>query len=538
MTFNRHRWISYSLVGSLLAGGVGGTAAASSERSQHVQWSAQQKAEYLLNRLAYGPAPGDIDRVIQMGPEAYIAEQLHPETLAQPAELEQRLARLDSLKASPSELFTSFGPPARKAAKDDDAAIKQVQQNQNDVADQAREARLLQAIYSPAQLQEVMVDFWFNHFNVFIDKGPEGKLWTGAYERDAIRPYALGRFRDLLGATAKHPAMLFYLDNWQSSVASVDKNGNPRGGINENYAREVMELHTLGVDGGYTQKDVTELARILSGWTFVPKDLEAGVDPAFEFIDKKHDAGSKLFLGKTFAAGGGIDEGERALDMLAQSPATAHHLAYQLAQYFVDDQPPAHLVDRLAQRYLKTDGDIREVLATLFKSPEFLDPANAGKKFKTPFEYVVSSLRASGLPMVTNVRPLLNALRQNGEPLYACLTPDGYKNTEDAWLNPDAMIYRLNFANALGNGALPLWQSPPGADAQASNASNAAMPARMLPAANVIAPAPIKPLPPDPFVMEAALGNNFSLNTTEALADARPQLRAGLILGSPEFMRR
>jgi len=264
------------------------------------------------------------------------------------------------------------------------------------------------------------------------------------------------------------------------------------------------------------------------------------IPAAFEFVDKKHDAGAKVFLGKTFAAGGGIDEGERALDMLAQSPATAHHLAVQLAQYFVSDQPPAHLVDRLAQHYLKTDGDIREVLATLFKSPEFLDPANASKKFKTPFQYVVSSMRASGLPMLTNVKPLLNALRQDGEPLYACLTPDGYKNTEDAWLNPDAMIYRLNFANALGNGALPLWQSPPGADAQASNASNATMPARMLPASNLIAPAsaPSKPLPPDPFVMEAALGNNFSLNTAEALADARPQLRAGLILGSPEFMRR
>jgi uncharacterized protein (DUF1800 family) len=335
--------------------------------------------------------------------------------------------------------------------------------------------------------------------------------------------------------------MLYYLDNFQSSAVVTDRQGASHGGLNENYARELMELHTLGVDGGYTQQDVTELARIFTGWGFAPKQLEARRQPAFRFDPKRHDRGAKTFLGHDFPAGGGVEEGERALDLLAESPATARHIAFELAQYFVDDQPPPALVERLALRFEQTRGDIRRTLATLFDSPEFWDPQYYGAKFKTPYQYVVSSVRAAGLPMVVNLRPLLGAMFRNGEPLYGCLTPDGYKNTRAAWLSPGAMIYRLNFANALGSGTLPLWQQPPVAaavtPAAAAGSGSAApnMVDALLPASTA---APARPPPPDPFVMEATLGGSFSLDTAEALADARQQLRPGLLLGSPEFMRR
>jgi len=496
----------------------------------------EQKALYALDRLGYGPRPGDLDRVMSMGVDTYINEQLAPEKIAEPPELQQRLDALDTTRISTANLFRDYGPPARKAAGADEDARKKVEQAAHHVAEEAQQARLLRALYSPAQLQEVMTDFWFNHFNVFRDKGIEGQIWVGTYERDAIRPYALGHFRDLLGATAKHPAMLYYLDNWQSSVPHQDKNGDLKGGLNENYAREVMELHTLGVDGGYTQKDVTELARILTGWTYLPRELEAGTTQPFAFDPKRHDFGDKHFLGKTFngADSDGEDEGERALDLLARSPATAKHISYQLAQYFVADQPPPELVQRLSKRFRDSNGDIREVLRTLFHSKEFWDAAGSEGKFKTPYRYVVSAVRASGINVI-NFKPLLGALNQFGMPLYGCQTPDGYKNIESAWLNPDAMVYRLNFANALGNGNLPLYQEPQPAPAVPMPMAGG-MPVSM----NMTPPAPgpqNKPPPPDPMVLQATLGNPFSLKTSEALASAPPRLRAGMILGSPEFMR-
>ena len=499
----------------------------------------QQNALHVLDRLGYGPRPGDLDRVLTMGVDAYIDQQLAPEKIAEPPELQRRLDALDTTRLSAADLFRDYGPPARKAAGDDEDARKRVQQAANHVAEEAQQARLLRAIYSPAQLQEVMTDFWFNHFNVFRDKGIEGHIWVGAYERDAIRPYALGHFRDLLGATAKHPAMLYYLDNWQSSTPRQDRFGDTKGGLNENYAREVMELHTLGVDGGYTQKDVTELARILTGWTYLPRELQAGSQQAFFFEPRRHDFGDKHFLGKNFDGAGsdGEEEGERALDLLARNPATARHIGYQLAQYFVADQPPPELVQKLAKRFHDSNGDIREVLRTLFRSSEFRDAAASDSKFKTPYRYVVSAVRASGIDVI-NFKPLLGALNQLGMPLYGCQTPDGYKNTQSAWLNPDAMVYRLNFANALGNGNLPLYHEPPPPPAAMAMAGD--MPVSM----NMAAPAPApmaapqyKPPPPDPMVLQATLGNPFSLQTTEALAAAPPRLRAGMMLGSPEFMR-
>ncbi len=313
------------------------------------------------------------------------------------------------------------------------------------------------AIESPRQLEEVMVDFWFNHFNVVAGKGLDHVL-IADYERKAIRPLVLGRFRDMLGATAKHPAMLFYLDNWLSvSPTAQGQAGIPgtrkvTAGLNENYARELMELHTLGVDGGYTQADVTTLARMLTGWSFDPRQSKSG--DTFRFFAGLHDDGDKVWLGKAVPTKG-LAEGEWALDVLASHPATARHISYELAQYFVADDPPPALVDRLAQRFLATGGDIRSVLEVLFKSPEFRDLANVGAKFKTPYQYVISVVRAGGVE-VNNVRPLLAAMNRMGMPLYGCQSPDGYKNTREIWLNPDALAQRVSFATGIGQGKSPL----------------------------------------------------------------------------------
>jgi uncharacterized protein (DUF1800 family) len=326
-----------------------------------------------------------------------------------------------------------------------------------------------------------MVDFWFNHFNVFSGKGQDRAL-VASYERDAIRPYVFGSFRDMLGATARHPAMLFYLDNWVSKA----------GGLNENYARELMELHTLGVDQGYTQKDVTELARMLTGWTYAPRQLVQR-NETFRFDPKRHDNGDKLWLGRVVKAGGQA-EGEMALDVLAAHPATAHHISFELAQYFVADVPPPALVDRMARTWIGSRGDIRTVLETLFSSPEFMAPEAQGAKFKTPYQYVISAARASGAPL-TDIKQVMGALDRLGMPLYGCQTPDGYKNTQDAWLNPDALSRRINYATVL--------------------------------AQNV-----------DAASVQAALGGGVSGRTQGLVASSPEKIRAALLLGSPDFMQR
>jgi uncharacterized protein (DUF1800 family) len=385
-----------------------------------------------------------------------------------------------------------------------------------------------------------MVNFWFNHFNVFAQKGLD-HLWIGSYEKEAIRPYALGRFRDLLGATAKHPAMLFYLDNWQNTAPdSPGARGNFKG-LNENYARELMELHTLGVDGGYTQQDVITLARILTGWGFrrpgqavqaraarfvAGQQAESfSTTSAFYFDANRHDSSAKVFLGRSIR-GSGVSEGEEALDILAQHPSTARHISFELAQYFVSDTPPKSLVDRLAREYLDSRGDIRSVLNSLFHSPEFWDQQYFGKKFKTPYEYVISAVRAAGAP-VTNTRPLYGMLAQLGMPLYHCQTPDGYKNTQEAWLNPNAMTQRINFATALAAGRLPLNRSPVNAMEQMGGAKNTA-------ADNQLA----RVEPVDPTSLIKVIGPMLSQETKAAIENSRPVFRAPLILGSSGFMHR
>jgi uncharacterized protein (DUF1800 family) len=481
---------------------------------------------------------------------------------------------------TPVELFIEFRQPLREAAKGDQDARKAARREARQVIMEAIEARIVRAVFGPRQLHEVMAAFWFNHFNVFAGKGL-CSLWCGAFEEEAIRPHTMGRFRDLLGATAKHPAMLFYLDNWQNTAPDSPGRRGKFEGINENYARELMELHTLGVNGGYTQTDVIALAHILTGWgllkrgegmngrqNFTANDFQprpraqfgqfgargpfrpfgpfgfrrwrnrnpdsqlrpGGVmgQSGFFFDAGRHDFATQTFLGRTIP-GAGMEQGEQALDMLARSPVTANHLSYQLAQYFVADNPPPVLVKRMASRYLATDGNIRDVLATMFASDEFWDRRNYGSKFKTPYEYVISSVRAIGAPVV-NVLPLAGTMAQLGMPLYGCQTPDGYKNTREAWLNPDAMMMRLSFATALGSGRL-LIERPPDVDFGAAGGfrkSGQVRPVNYDRRMN----------PPEPEILAATLSNQFSPRTEAAIESAPMQLRAPLILGSPEFMMR
>ena len=496
----------------------------------------EQQAVHVLNRLAFGPRPGDVERVRRIGVQQYIAEQLHPETIAMPAELSARLDALETVKRSAGTALGDYLELRREVRNEEEGAKQRRRIEQGRATREEAEARLLRAVESPRQLEEVMVDFWYNHFNVYAGKGVDRAL-VASYERDAIRPYALGSFRSLLGATAKHPAMLFYLDNVVSSTPRPNAKGRAQG-LNENYARELMELHTLGVDGGYTQRDVTELARMLTGWTYDQRRL-VGNNETFRFDAGRHDKGGKTWLGHEIAPGGQA-EGEYALDVLAVHPATARHISFQLAQYFVSDVPPPALVERMSQAWLASQGDIRTVLKTLFASPEFMDDTALGAKFKTPYQFVVSAARASSAPLM-NVTPLANAMSQLGMPLYGCQTPDGYKNTQDAWLNPDALTRRIAFATALAQGRLPLASKPvpgpPPAPAMMQNmAGSDASPAMFAPAPPVAA-TPAPPVPVDAARLQAALAGALSPATVATLARHPDNLRAAMVLGSPDFMQ-
>ncbi|HEY7403200.1 MAG TPA: DUF1800 domain-containing protein [Candidatus Angelobacter sp.] len=374
--------------------------------------------------------------------------------------------------------------------------IQAIVQPQVVVGGELAEAKLVRAIYSDRQLEEVMADFWFNHFNVFIGKGPD-RYMLNAYERDVIRPHALGKFKDLLAATAKSPAMLFYLDNWESVGPNSElalygnqrrpvhrgrfvmfppprpQNKNRPSGLNENYAREIMELHTLGVDGGYTQKDVTELAKVLTGWSIEQPQLGGG----FRFNERAHEPGAKFILGRRISEHG-EKEGEEMLDVLAHHPSTAKFISRKLAMRFVSDNPPQSLINRMAETFEKKDGDIREVLRTMFHAPEFWAADAYRAKMKTPFEFVVSAERASGAD-VQNALPLVDTLNRMGMQLYGMQPPTGYSMKAEAWVNSAALLNRMNFALALGSGRLPgssldaqgLIHGPTPVDAEAALAS-------------------------------------------------------------------
>jgi uncharacterized protein (DUF1800 family) len=457
---------------------------------------------HLLNRIGYGPAPGDIEAVRTMGVDAYIEQQLHPENLPLPETLQSRLEDLPTINASMQRLAEDYQPDNDEGKLSPDERMEREKKRQ-EIVQQLSEAKILRAIASPAQLQEVMTDFWFNHFNVFFGKGAD-KVFTPDYERSAIRPYALGKFPDLLEATAHHPAMLFYLDNWQNTdpdsalARKAMIRRNKEIGINENYAREIMELHTLGVNGGYTQADVTTLAHILTGWGLT-RGTSLADKAAFYFDPDRHDTGDKIFLGQNIRGARGNDgssEIEYVIGLLARHPATAHHIAYQLTQYFVADEPPTALVDRLTVVYQQTDGDISAMLREIFHSPEFWDAKYAQNKFKPPFRFVVSALRAVNVVPPGDTRMLQGAIGQMGEPLYRCQTPNGYSDTNDQWLNSDALLKRINVAKSFARFF----------DANAAG------------------------------TIASAFGNTWSANTLATVRTAPPQLQPALLIGSPEFL--
>jgi uncharacterized protein (DUF1800 family) len=500
---------------------------------------------HVLNRIGFGARPGDVDRVREIGLAAYIDQQLHPERIAD-APLSARLAGFETLDKSSRDIAHEYYLPAQMARQRAQAARKndnsataapgdnpnaprtpeemQLARKMREPLVELSEQKIIRATYSDRQLEEVMTDFWFNHFNVFANKGPEQEYLT-SYERDVIRPHALGKFRDLLEADAKSPAMLFYLDNWQS----VDPNGphpvngqnaRPYGrggffgprfpppqnanakqqqkrGLNENYGRELMELHTLGVDGGYTQADVVNVARAFTGWT-IDQPRQGG---SFRFEPRFHDEGEKVVLGHHIRAGGGENDGQQVLDILARHPSAAKFISTKLVRRFVSDTPPPALVDRAAQRFLETDGDIREVLRTILTSPEFFASDAYRAKVKTPFEFVVSSLRATGSD-VTDAMPLVQQVAQLGEPLYRCQPPTGYADKAETWVNTGALLSRMNFALALVTGHM-------------------------------------RGVTPGGAQVGAALGNDISASTASTIAKATdPNQVAALTLGSPEFQRR
>ena len=424
---------------------------------------------------------------------------------------------------------------------------------QRNVIAELSQQRILRAVYSERQLEEVLVDFWMNHFNVFVGKGQVRNYLT-EYERDVVRPRVFGKFRDLLGATAQSPAMLFYLDNWQSAApegvattAEAERNRNavrrahpgaglpdrrrrlqdpgmrdpqmPGGpamppqqrsrGINENYARELMELHTLGVDGGYTQKDVQEVARAFTGWTIANPRLGGG----FHFDPRRHDDGEKVVLGHRIKAGGGQGDGDAILDLLARHPSTARFIATKLARRFVADEPPAALVDRAARKFKDTDGDIREVVRAIVTSPEFLDDSYRRAKTKNPFEFVVSAVRATGLD-ISNALPLVQSLRDLGMPHLRAQPPTGYADKAEAWVNSGALLGRMNFAVALTSGRMrALGPIAPANPPTAEDARRA--------------------------LFSVALADDVSASTAATVAKATtPAQTAALILGSPEFQKR
>ncbi len=466
----------------------------------------QEKTLHTISRLSYGITPQQLKQVEATGLENYIQSQLNPETIPESNLLNNKLKQLSAIAPSQIQLWRQFRQFDQKINKKDANFLsteekKRLTRERNkfrgQIIRQSQQAHIARAVYSSRQLREVMTDFWFNHFNVYAPKRVVG-LWVNDYENQ-IRSLALGNFRDLLGATAHHPAMLVYLDNHlNTDPKSSIKQGNARG-LNENYARELMELHTLGVNGGYTQEDVTTLARIFTGWgiKYNPKSEDMS---GFRFAQRRHDNTDKIFLGKAIP-GNGVAEGEQALDMLASHPATAKFISYKLAQYFVSDRPPENLVNKLAQTFTSSNGNIKTVLDTLFHSAEFNDPQYYQTKFTTPLQYAVAVVRASNIKNF-RLNALVNQLGFLGMPIYKCVTPDGYKNVESAWLNPDAMLRRLSFATNVANGNLnkqqkPNWQK-----------------------------------------LQNTLGNSLTTKTQKAIAQNPDNLKSALILGSPELMYR
>jgi uncharacterized protein (DUF1800 family) len=492
-------------------------------------------------------------------------------------EPQQRLNKLASLKPAEFDGLSKSLKPAQKQKliADMTAQEKEVaaalENPQRLVNEELLAQRLTRDIYSNAQLQEVMTDFWLNHFNIYLQKDAQMPYYLVSYERDVIRPLALGKFEDLLEAVAHSPAMMLYLDNAQSigpdSLAAerakiaAERNGKAKKaneGLNENYGRELMELHTLGVNGGYTQADVTEVARVLTGWG-VDEPVRGG---GFQFNVNRHEPGTKTVLGEKIKEGGEM-EGRELLHLLASRPATAEFISKKLAMRFVSDEPPHALVDRMAKAYMASGGDIPTVLKVLFHSPEFWAASDNRAKVKTPLEFVVSAVRASNAD-VSNYVPLIQALKQMGMPLYGCIPPTGYYWDEATWVSTGAIVDRMNFALSLAGNKLPgvqvAWTpaTSDGSDAAAPNpeSEEAWLEPLLVPGGVSVATrsAALQQFQVQ-MVQVNAPGNapaNTSANATTKPAAAKAnkpangvskteqedEVLAGLLLGSPEFQRR
>ena len=456
-----------------------------------------EQVQQALNRLAYGGRPGEAAKVRAMGVDRWIDAQLHPETIPDDSAT-ALVARYTSLSVPATELAENFRiaqqarrrfqqqqppptandttkrPPPNpiQAIAGNDPKLREALMAEQRSVPELQAASLTRAVASERQLYEVMVNFWENHFSVYAQKGPQERIYLSSFDRDVIRPNAMGKFRDLLGAVAHSPAMLFYLDNWQSvadsmhpTLAPARGGGRGRGGfrpgfppppqrraqgLNENYARELMELHTLGVDGGYTQKDVIEVARALTGWTIGQPQGGGG----YLFRPEAHDAAEKTVLGHTLAAGRGEQDGEDVLDIVARHPSTARFITTKLARHFVSDEPPKALVDRCSKVFTKTDGDIRQTVGCVVTSPEFFSRAAYRAKVKTPFEVVASALRAvNAVPDATPRSAQMVA--QLGQPIFGHQTPEGWPDRADAWMNSGAILNRINFGLMVASGRIP-----------------------------------------------------------------------------------
>ena len=594
--------------------------------------SVDEAVLHALNRLGYGPRPGDVEHVKQLGLTKWIELQLNPKSIDDSA-VEARLNIYPTLKMSNSQLMAEYpnlkqqaakqnaqareetpeqkaqrqadtainamardldandtstngtmpanngtvaaaspdtpspmklNPPTRGAGRKDalsvdpnavPPAISDDSKRPQRVVEELAMAKMTRAVYSERQLQQVMDDFWLNHFNVFAGKG-EVKWYLTSYERDVIQPHALGKFKDLVNATAKSPAMLFYLDNYLSAdpkaaqrlaaqramrqmprggrrpsvPANPQKSKKQERGLNENYGRELMELHTLGVDGGYTQKDVTEVARCFTGWS-IEKPREIAV---FKFDEKLHDPDVKVVLGKKIHSGG-MKDGEQVIELLSKNPNTAKFISTKLARRFVSDNPPPALVARMAKTFHKSDGDIREVMRTMIYSPEFWSRQAYRAKVKTPYELVASSVRALGTDVDTPM-PLVQWVARIGEPLYQCQPPTGYSDKAETWVNTGALLSRLNFSLALAGNkvrgsrsdVLAVLGSETGGDAKA--ALDRAVQVFL---GGQAAPATVETLErqlENPQVLQARLD--------DAVKQADLGVVTGLVLGAPEFQRR
>ena len=393
----------------------------------------RKTALHALNRLGFGPRPGDVEALLDRGIESYINEQLDPKP---DSELESRLAPLNNtLKLTTTQVLVIYADSGNQFA-----SIQAY-------VDNLQSAKLMRSVHTKNQLQEALADFWFNHFNVNINDNFV-RYSIQSYERDAIRPNAMGKFETLLKATAEHAAMMYYLDNYLSQAGRT-VNGVLISGLNENYGREILELHTVGVDAGYSQSDVYDAARAFTGW---------GIDNLgragnFVYNPARHDTGSKNIFGLQLGAGGGKDDGDRLIKYLANHPKTARFISTKLARRFMSDTPPASLIDRMTETWLASEGDIRSVMKAMIGSAEFWAEAFSDtRKPKTPFEYVISTIRAVGGEVTSATRGVTAYLSQMGQPLYQCNPPTGYSDLGSDWLNPSSQIYRMNFALDLAQG--------------------------------------------------------------------------------------